>query len=109
MLIIVFQPELRRALERLGQRDFWNTFIGHEELAFRVFLYGTHYIREEEPGRVMNLTFFAYHDSEPAPVERVKYTDAQGNVVWGDPILDEEGNAIPLQRYAREQKPKCFH
>ena len=29
-------------------KDFWNTFIGHEELAFRLFLYGTHYIREEE-------------------------------------------------------------
>ena len=28
--IIVFQPELRRALERLGQRDFWNSFMPFE-------------------------------------------------------------------------------
>ncbi|MBQ8804723.1 MAG: diadenylate cyclase CdaA [Tyzzerella sp.] len=25
--IVVFQPELRRALEKLGQRDFWNAFM----------------------------------------------------------------------------------
>jgi len=28
--IVVFQPELRRALEKLGQRDFWNTFMPFE-------------------------------------------------------------------------------
>ena len=28
--IVVFQPELRRALERLGQRDFWNSFMPFE-------------------------------------------------------------------------------
>ena len=28
--IVVFQPELRRALERLGQRDFWNAFMPFE-------------------------------------------------------------------------------
>lgn len=61
------------------------------------------YIDEFEPGRVMNLTFFAYHDAEPAPVERVKYTDATGNVIWTDPIKDAEGNYIPLKRYARDE------
>ncbi|MBQ8394798.1 MAG: DUF4838 domain-containing protein [Clostridia bacterium] len=62
------------------------------------------YINENEPGRVMNLTFFAYHDAEPAPVERVKYTDASGNEIWGDPIADENGNYTPLKRYARDEK-----
>ena len=38
-------------LSSMISQDIWNTFIGHEELAFRVFLYGTHYIREEELGR----------------------------------------------------------
>lgn len=28
--IVVFQPELRRALERLGQRDFWSSFMPFE-------------------------------------------------------------------------------
>ncbi len=28
--IVVFQPELRRALEKLGQRDFWNSFMPFE-------------------------------------------------------------------------------
>lgn len=28
--IVVFQPELRRALERLGQRDFWSAFMPFE-------------------------------------------------------------------------------
>lgn len=38
-------------LSSMISQDIWNTFIGHEELAFRVFIYGTHYIREEELGR----------------------------------------------------------
>ena len=38
-------------LSSMISQDIWNTFTGHEELAFRVFLYGTHYIREEELGR----------------------------------------------------------
>ena len=59
------------------------------------------HIANTEPGRVMNLTFFAYHDAEPAPVERVKYTDTNGNVIWTDPIKDEDGNYIPLKCYAR--------
>lgn len=28
--IVVFQPELRRALEKLGQKDFWSTFMPFE-------------------------------------------------------------------------------
>lgn len=64
------------------------------------------YIAENEPGRVMNLTFFAYHDAEPAPVERVQRTDENGNVIWGEPILDEEGNCQPLQRYAMDENRK---
>lgn len=62
------------------------------------------YIAENEPGRVMNLTFFAYHDAEPAPVEREKFTDENGNVIWGDPITDEDGNYMPLKRYARDEE-----
>lgn len=62
------------------------------------------YIEEYEPGRVMNLTFFAYHDAEPAPVERVKREDENGNVIWGEPILDEEGNFQPLRRYAMDDE-----
>lgn len=61
------------------------------------------YIAENEPGRVMNLTFFAYHDSEPAPVEREKRTDENGNVIWGDPITNEDGEYMPLKRYARDE------
>ena len=64
------------------------------------------HIAKNEPGRVMNLTFFAYHDSEPAPVERVKITDATGNVIWTDPIKDENGNYMPLKRYARDEQGK---
>ncbi len=56
-----------------------------------------------EPGREMNLIFFAYHDSEPAPVERAKYTDSNGGVVWSDPITDENGNYMPLKKYARAE------
>ena len=62
------------------------------------------HIQENEPGRVLNLTFFAYHDAEPAPVERIKHTDANGNVIWGEPITDGEGNYIPLKRYARDEE-----
>ena len=62
------------------------------------------HIAENEPGRVMNLTFFAYHDAEPAPVEREKYTDENGNVIWGDPITDEDGQYMPLKRYARDEE-----
>lgn len=61
------------------------------------------HIAENEPGRVMNLTFFAYHDAEPAPVERTKYTDSSGNVVWGDPIADANGNYQPLKRYKQDE------
>ena len=61
------------------------------------------YIQNNCPGRTLNLVFFAYHDSEPAPVERVKYTDSQGNVIWGDPIVDAKGNYSPLKRYARDE------
>ena len=38
-------------LSSMISKEIWDTFIGHEELAFRMFLYGTHYIREEELGR----------------------------------------------------------
>ena len=62
------------------------------------------YIEETTPGRVLNLTFFAYHDAEPAPVERVKHTDSSGNVIWGEPIQDENGNYMPLKRYARDDE-----
>ena len=31
--IVVFQPELRRALEKLGQKDFWNSFMPFERTA----------------------------------------------------------------------------
>jgi hypothetical protein len=62
------------------------------------------YIAETDPGRILNLTFFAYHDAEPAPVERVKFTDASGNVIWGAPIKDENGNYIPLKCYARNEE-----
>ncbi len=61
------------------------------------------YIAENEPGRILNLAFFAYHDSEPAPVERMKYTDAQGNVIWGDALTDENGEYMPLKRYAQDE------
>lgn len=64
------------------------------------------HVRETYPGRVMNLIFFAYHDAEPAPVERKKTTDAFGNVTWGDPIKDEKGNYSPLKRYARDEEGK---
>ena len=64
------------------------------------------YIAETNPGRVLNLTFFAYHDAEPAPVERVKHTDSNGNVIWGEPIQDENGNYMPLKRYARDEEGK---
>lgn len=64
------------------------------------------YIAENEPGRVMNLAFFAYHDAEPAPVERAKQTDINGSVIWGDPIADEDGNYTPLKRYARDAQGK---
>ncbi|MBQ8406081.1 MAG: DUF4838 domain-containing protein [Clostridia bacterium] len=56
--------------------------------------------------RIMNLTFFAYHDHEPAPVERQKITDALGNVTWGDAIKDENGNYMPLKRYAMDENRK---
>ena len=62
------------------------------------------HIAENEPGRIMNLTFFAYHDAEPAPVERKKITDEYGNVIWGDPIADENGQFQPLKRYALDEK-----
>lgn len=62
------------------------------------------YLLETDPDRVMNLTFFAYHDAEPAPVERVKHTDEYGNVVWGDPIPDKNGKYTPLKRYARDEE-----
>ncbi len=62
------------------------------------------YIQNNCPGRTLNLVFFAYHDSEPAPVERVKYIDGSGNLIWADPIVDENGNYIPLKRYARDEK-----
>ncbi len=61
------------------------------------------YIAENEPGRIMNLTFFAYHDAEPAPVERAKHTDEYGNVIWGEPLTDEDGDYMPLKRYARDE------
>jgi hypothetical protein len=61
------------------------------------------YIAANEPGRVMNLTFFAYHDSEPAPVERTKVTDGNGNVIWGDPIANEDGSFQPLKRYKMDE------
>ena len=61
------------------------------------------YINENEPNRILNLIFFAYHDSEPAPVERVKHTDAAGNVIWGDPIPDGSGYYTPLKRYAQDE------
>lgn len=31
--IVVFQPELRRALEKLGQKDFWSSFMPFERTA----------------------------------------------------------------------------
>ena len=62
------------------------------------------YIAQYEPNRIMNLTFFAYHDAEPAPVERIKQTDANGNVIWGDPIVNEDGEYTPLKRYARDEE-----
>ena len=62
------------------------------------------HIQENDPGRTLNLTFFAYHDAEPAPVERAKYTDSNGNVIWGDPLKDEKGNYMPLKRYARDEE-----
>ena len=43
-----YQEYIINTLASTISKDFWNTFIGHEELAFRIFLYGTHYIREEE-------------------------------------------------------------
>lgn len=64
------------------------------------------YIAQTEPGREMNLVFFAYHDSEPAPVERKKFTDSSGNVVWSDPITDANGNYMPLKKYARGEDGK---
>ncbi|MBR2337144.1 MAG: DUF4838 domain-containing protein [Clostridia bacterium] len=64
------------------------------------------YIDQNEPGRVMNLVFFAYHDSEPAPVERNKYTDSNGKVIWADPIKDGNGNYMPLKKYARGEDGK---
>lgn len=60
------------------------------------------YIDEYEPGRVMNLVFFAYHDAEPAPVEREKQTYGT-STIWGDPVVDENGNYIPLKRYKRDE------
>ena len=61
------------------------------------------YIKQsDDPDRILNLVFFAYHDSEPAPVERVKYTDANGNVTWGEAIADANGNYSPLKKYAQE-------
>ena len=62
------------------------------------------HIAENEPGRIMNLTFFAYHDAEPAPVERKKITDEYGNLIWGDPIADENGQFQPLKRYALDEE-----
>ncbi len=60
------------------------------------------HINENEPGRVMNLTFFAYHDAEPAPVEREKRVE-NGNVIWGEPLTDENGQYMRLKRYARDE------
>lgn len=60
------------------------------------------HIETNDPGRILNLVFFAYHDAEPAPVERVKYTDANGNVTWGEAIADENGYFKPLKKYAQE-------
>lgn len=31
--VVVFQPELRRALEKLGQKDFWSSFVPFERTA----------------------------------------------------------------------------
>ena len=31
--VVVFQPELRRALEKLGQKDFWSSFMPFERTA----------------------------------------------------------------------------
>lgn len=35
-------------LSTMISKDIWNTFKGREELAFRIFAYGTHYVREDE-------------------------------------------------------------
>lgn len=106
------------AMDGTGQDSCWcDTCLEYKEL------YGTpaaaciyfmndlnklvqNYIAEEDPGRVMNLIFFAYHDSEPAPVERVKRTDANGNVIWGSPIKNENGEYGLLKRYARDEEGK---
>lgn len=64
------------------------------------------YIAENQPGRILNLVFFAYHDAEPAPVEREKYEDANGNVIWTTPKTDANGNYIPLKKYAQDENGK---
>ena len=64
------------------------------------------YISDNNLNRQMNLVFFAYHDSEPAPVERKQITSVDGNITWGDPIADENGNYKPLKRYARDGNNK---
>ena len=62
-----------------------------------------HYIAlSANPDRILNLVFFAYHDSEPAPVERVKFTDSMGKVTWGEAIANERGEFTPLRKYAQE-------
>ncbi len=67
------------------------------------------YIKQSSnPDRVMNLVFFAYHDAEPAPVERQKYTDANGKETWTDPIANSNGEYQPLRRYKMDAQTRQF-
>lgn len=42
------KKKVMNLLSTMISKDIWNTFKGREELAFRIFAYGTHYVREDE-------------------------------------------------------------
>ena len=51
------------------------------------------YIDENIPGKTLNLLFFAYHDSQPAPVEK----SADGEYIPRDSYINEAGEEVAIE------------
>lgn len=42
------KKKVLKFLSFLISKDIWSTFKGREDLAYRIFAYGTHYVREKD-------------------------------------------------------------